>query len=117
MAPKDQPNNETCAHVTLGALSASRKIYKDGVPMREIALEGGETFTVYDTSGPYTDENAEIHIERGLKKIREKWVKGRSGNVSQMHYARKGEITEEMEFVARRERLFRPISATRSWSR
>ncbi len=36
---------------------------------------------------------------------RRDYVKGRSGNVSQMHYARQGEITPEMEFVAEREQL------------
>ncbi len=37
--------------------------------------------------------------------MRTEWVKGRSGNVTQMHYARKGIITPEMEFVAKREYL------------
>jgi len=54
---KNHNHNGNCAHVTRGPLPASRKIYKDGVPMREIALENGERFTVYDTSGPYTDES------------------------------------------------------------
>ncbi|MHB9129785.1 MAG: phosphomethylpyrimidine synthase ThiC [Armatimonadota bacterium] len=33
------------------------------------------------------------------------WVRGRSGVVTQMHYARQGRITEEMAFVADREQL------------
>ena len=39
--------------------------------------------------------------------MREEWVKKRAGhkNVSQMHYARQGIITEEMEYVAKREEL------------
>lgn len=38
--------------------------------------------------------------------MREQWVSGRTGpNVSQMHFARSGEITPEMEYVARREDL------------
>jgi phosphomethylpyrimidine synthase len=38
--------------------------------------------------------------------IRSEWVKKHTGPVvTQMHYARQGTITEEMEFVARRERL------------
>ena len=38
--------------------------------------------------------------------MRSEWVKGRSGpNVSQMHYARKGIVTPEMEHVAKREKL------------
>src|SRR5437868_6942795 len=39
--------------------------------------------------------------------LRDEWVKKRSGdeNRSQMHYARKGVITEEMKYVAQREQL------------
>ena len=38
--------------------------------------------------------------------IRREWVRRRMGPVvTQMHYARQGQITEEMEFVARRENL------------
>jgi phosphomethylpyrimidine synthase len=36
---------------------------------------------------------------------RSTWVQGRSGVVTQMHYARQGRITEEMAFVAAREKL------------
>ncbi|HLF05852.1 MAG TPA: phosphomethylpyrimidine synthase ThiC, partial [Thermoplasmata archaeon] len=36
--------------------------------------------------------------------VREKWVGGRSGpSRTQMHYARKGDVTEEMAFAAARE--------------
>src|ERR1700709_609160 len=39
--------------------------------------------------------------------LRTEWVKKRaaSANQSQMHFARKGVVTDEMEFVARREKL------------
>src|SRR5487761_48508 len=38
--------------------------------------------------------------------IRSEWVRKRTGHiVTQMHYARQGVITEEMEYVARREKL------------
>lgn len=37
--------------------------------------------------------------------IRTAWVTGRTGPVTQMHYARQGRVTEEMAFVAERERL------------
>ena len=39
--------------------------------------------------------------------MRNSWVASRKGktNVSQMHFARKGEITEEMDFVAKKENL------------
>src|SRR5438105_3010271 len=46
----------------------------------------------------------------GVPQPRTEWIAHRkgentSGNFSQMHYARKGVITEEMEYVARREKL------------
>ena len=41
-----------------------------------------------------------------LPPIRSEWVKKRTGpNETQMHYARQGVITEEMEYVAKRENL------------
>src|SRR5713226_4206297 len=41
-----------------------------------------------------------------LPPIRERWVSERTGPVvTQMHYARQGVVTEEMEYVARREGL------------
>ncbi|MEQ9244704.1 MAG: phosphomethylpyrimidine synthase ThiC, partial [Nitratireductor sp.] len=73
--------------VTTGPLPASRKIYKSGklhpgirVPMREIAVHpsaGEPPVTVYDSSGPYSDPDALIEIEKGLPRIREAWVKAR----------------------------------------
>ncbi|MDX2257449.1 MAG: phosphomethylpyrimidine synthase ThiC [Hyphomicrobiaceae bacterium] len=74
--------------VTTGPLPASAKTYTapDGhpdvlVPFREIALTDPEmpTFQVYDTSGPYTDSNAQIDVERGLPRIRAAWVAERGG--------------------------------------
>lgn len=70
--------------VTQGALPASRKIYVEGekgtkVAMREISLHDKEnpTFVVYDTSGPYTDENAKLDIRQGLPKLRQEWILSR----------------------------------------
>ncbi len=92
---------------------ASRKTYLHGtlfpeirVPMREISLTS-ETFSTYDTSGPYTDPLVSIQIEKGLPRLREKWIQSRpnSPSVSQLHYARQGMITHEMEFVALRENV------------
>lgn len=99
---------------------------------------------VYDTSGPYSDPDYNMDVEKGLPRIREKWVKDRNDSevlpditseygrqrksdskldairfpisynprrakegkiVTQMHYARKGIITPEMEYVAIRENL------------
>jgi phosphomethylpyrimidine synthase len=85
---------------------------------------------VYDTSGPYTDPALEIDVRRGLPALRAAWIaergdveelrhapparaggpgarrtlRARAGRrVTQRHYARRGEITPEMEFVAIRE--------------
>src|SRR5690606_10278517 len=48
-------------------------------------------------------------LERGLPKLRKPWIAARLArgdqNLSQMHYARRGLITEEMRFVALREQM------------
>ena len=88
------------------AFPNSNKTYVDGaqgvrVPMRRISLEGGASgIDVYDTSGPHGHD-----VKDGLPKLREPWVTSRSGCVTQLRYARAGEITPEMEFVAIREGL------------
>jgi phosphomethylpyrimidine synthase len=89
---------------------ASEKVYveRDGlrVPVRRIHLEGGESpFDVYDTSGPQG-----IDPHHGLPKLRKPWIDARLaeepvGNRSQMHYARRGIVTPEMQFVAIRENV------------
>ncbi|MDC7715812.1 phosphomethylpyrimidine synthase ThiC [Vogesella sp. DC21W] len=142
-------------------LPNSRKIHVTGsrpdirVPMREIRQAdtptqfGGEAnppIYVYDTSGPYTDPQAQIDIRSGLPALRAAWIAERDDtqllpglssdygrareadprladlrfnltrqprrakpglNVTQMHYARRGIITPEMEYVAIRENLNR----------
>ena len=114
------------------AFPNSRKVYVEGgrvrVPVREIALSDGEApLQVYDTSGPH-----EADVRAGLEPLRRDWIAARGdvaevvpagrahgseqipaslhrpvvrgrGAVTQMHYARKGEVTPEMEFVALRE--------------
>lgn len=70
--------------VTKGPLPASKKVYKPGtihpdirVPMREISLHptsGEPPVTVYDASGPYTVEDANIRIEEGLPRPRRNWI-------------------------------------------
>ncbi len=93
--------------VTEEAFPASRKVHVvDGeleIPQREIALSGGEPpLRVYDTSGPQGHDPS-----AGLPKMRQSWIERRVSrgdrNFSQMHYARRGEITEEMRFCAIRE--------------
>ncbi|EIJ38239.1 phosphomethylpyrimidine synthase ThiC [Galbibacter orientalis] len=153
---QQKPNTE----ISREPFPNSSKIYVYGnlhkdikVPMRQISLsdtvdkfngttEKNDPVLVYDTSGPYTDPNIEIDVKKGLKPIREQWIRSRgdveelSGlssnygnerlndkkldelrfkhlknplkakagkNVTQMHYARKGIITPEMEFIAIRE--------------
>ena len=115
-----------------GAYPNSKKVYIEGtrgiaVPVREIHLSGGEPpLRVYDTSGPQ-----DLDVREGLPPLREQWIQERgthetgrtrelatdvempealktrtvrgSGSVTQMTYARNGEITPEMEFVAIRE--------------
>ena len=114
------------------AFPNSRKVYVAGervrVPVREITLSDGEApLQVYDTSGPH-----ETDARAGLEPLRRDWIAARGdveevvpagrahgseqipaslhrpvvrgrGAVTQMHYARKGEVTAEMEFVALRE--------------
>ena len=128
-------------------LPNSKKVYVTGsrpdirVPMREISQAdtptnmGGEQnppIYVYDCSGPYTDPEARIDIQKGLPPLRERWIDERGDterlteqsstygrarlsdpalaelrlahvqqprrakagmNVTQMHYAKKGIVT------------------------
>ena len=88
------------------SLPHSRKVARGElqVPAREIELTNGELLEVYDTTGPQG-----IDPEVGLPKRRAPWIEERLArgdtNFSQMHYARRGEITREMQFVAIRENL------------
>ncbi len=88
---------------------------------------------VYDTSGPYTDADVDVDPRRGLPALRATWIEERGDTewkeptrptdvdptlvpfrrqarrakpgriVTQMHYAKRGIVTPEMEFVAIRE--------------
>ena len=158
-------NTEGLSGITTDQLPGSSKIYLAGsredirVPMRRIkldptpvkGLDGSESFEinepldVYDTSGPYTDPEVTIDLEKGLNRLRENWIRERgdteqlqnfssdftrqrnvnsetlavfknrtlprkahSGRcVTQMHYARQGIVTPEMEFIAIRENMGR----------
>ena len=101
------------------AFPNSTKVHveQDGVrvPMREIAVGGGEApLRVYDASGPRGYD-----VKTGLPALRADWIEAR-GDVeragkalrakagaapTQLHYARRGEITPEMRFIAVREGL------------
>ncbi len=77
------------------------------VPFKEITQTGdpkdNPPIRVYDTSGPLGDKDFKASLE-GIPKLRASWVANRKGNnVSQMHFAKQGIITEEMEYVATRE--------------
>ena len=166
----------------------SKKLYVSGkqypdlrVPLREIALEMSDSadesngsqnsdhsanrLRVYDTSGPWGDEQEFCDVRQGLKPLRSGWIHDRGDverypgravqpqdngyksqeqlllaregkqafvpdredgklehfegtkpsvlrakpgrNVTQMHYARRGIVTPEMEFIAIRENLGR----------
>jgi len=54
--------------------------------------------------------NGDAHNGSGAPKLRADWIAGRksenaNGNFSQMHYARQGVVTQEMQYVADREKL------------
>jgi phosphomethylpyrimidine synthase len=68
-------------------------------PVRRVHLTTGDTFDLYDTSGPYTDSEAHIDLEAGLPKLREGWASGQT----QLESARAGVVTTEMRYVAARE--------------
>src|SRR5690606_36358276 len=63
------------------------KLFPIAVAMREInisptKLSNGNTeinppVTVYDTSGPYTDENVAVDVRKGIARIREQWILNR----------------------------------------
>ncbi|MEU8418156.1 phosphomethylpyrimidine synthase ThiC [Amycolatopsis japonica] len=94
--------------VTTGPITGSRKVYHQTesglrVPARRIDLSNGEHFDVYDTSGPYTDDDAQIDVHSGLHRLRAGWADGREHN-TQLGWAKQGVITREMEYVAARER-------------
>ena len=73
--------------VTTGSITGSRKIYIEGgsegdlrVPMRQVDLHptaNEPAFKLYDTSGPYSDENVKINIYEGLHPLRRDWVLAR----------------------------------------
>lgn len=112
--------------VTTGPIYRSHKVYRDvkhrntdgsttvlRLPARAIELTTGETFEVYDTSGPYTENQPELNLERGLPRTRDEWEKPAAVPASEQHpeiavqtqlaWARAGIVTPEMSFCAHRE--------------
>ena len=84
-----RPQDLMLPEVTTGPIFGSRKIYDAPaghsdvrVPFREIVLqpEANEPpFRVYDPSGPYTETDAKVDLEKGLPRHREAWIKARGG--------------------------------------
>jgi len=95
---QSNPSNDVVRDevITCGPIPGSKKTYIAGrihqdirVPMREIELtpikatEPGKadkpnpSVILYDTSGPYTDPDAQIDVRRGLKPLRLKWIQDR----------------------------------------
>ncbi len=77
-----------------------------------VSIENGERkmtenapVYVYDTSGPYSDPNVEIDLAKGLPKLRRPWIESRRDGETQMSLAKRGIITQEMEYVAIRENM------------
>ena len=111
---------------------AMREIMQSDTPSEKGPI-ANPPIPVYDTAGPYTDDSVEIDLHQGLAEKRRLWIDERSdceiippenryktsemkeggivhprralkGHcVTQMHYARQGIITPEMEYVALRE--------------
>src|SRR5690606_41035060 len=107
MASADRTNAPVDT-VTTGPIEGSVKHYLEvgdlRIPVRRINQTNGETFDVYDTSGPYTDDTAVIDLEAGLPKLREGWTKPSvDGPRTQLAWARAGLVTDEMRYIAARE--------------
>ena len=86
--PIDQSEFQT-PEVTTGALPSSSKVYTAPeadptlrVPHRLVHLHptaNEPDVPVYDTSGPYSDPDVTIDVEKGLSRPRTAWVKERGG--------------------------------------
>jgi phosphomethylpyrimidine synthase len=95
------------ASVTVGPIAGSTKEYIEfgdgiGVPVRRVHLTNGEHLDLYDTSGPYTQPEADIDLRAGLPRLRESWSPDRWDG-TQLDAARSGIITAEMRYCALRE--------------
>ena len=122
------PMDEARDQVTTGPIYRSEKLYDDVVfdgspfdaedavlriPVRRINLTDGTHFDAYDTSGPYTETDADPDLHGGLPKIRESWPTPAPAPASsespelaastQLAWARAGITTPEMAFIAARE--------------
>jgi phosphomethylpyrimidine synthase len=51
-----------------------REIRLSDTNLKDGSVEQNEPVTVYDTSGPFTDPEVIVDLEKGLPKLREKWI-------------------------------------------
>ena len=98
------PNSRKVVETRTATLTPGVASVSLDVPMREVTLSGGEPpIRLYDTSGPQGHD-----VRNGLPKLRAPWIEARraTGHVgTQLYYARRGEVTPEMEFISAREGL------------
>ncbi|WP_329741383.1 phosphomethylpyrimidine synthase ThiC [Dyella sp. A6] len=87
MQTTSHPHTATPATVTTGAIRGSRKIYLSPaghpellVPFRQVLLSAPQELplNLYDASGPYTDDTAQINLAHGLSPLREPWLAKRT---------------------------------------
>ena len=91
-------------YINVESYPASEKIYVPGtlfpikVGMRKISLTPTVTFDhdnnrivtenapvcVYDTSGPFTDPDVKVDINRGIPRLREQWIADLKTRVSEI---------------------------------
>src|SRR6267143_2317864 len=94
------PSKSATSAVSSDQLPNSKKIYVSGtihpnirVPFREISLAPAKTMSgeievnepvrVYDTSGPWGDDDVDLDVTRGLPPLRAKWIRDR-GDVEEI---------------------------------
>jgi phosphomethylpyrimidine synthase len=94
MTPKDSSNSATNSAFSDYVMPNSRRVYVPGelhpkihVPFREISLaptkslsgelEPNEPIRVYDTSGPWGDDEVQCDVEQGLPALRADWIRAR----------------------------------------
>ena len=104
---RDSTTSGATTGVTTGPITGSRKVHHSTasglrIPARRIELSNDEHLDVYDTSGPYTDDEAEIDVHGGLPRLRSEWI-GARANRTQLAWARDGVVTREMDYIAARE--------------
>lgn len=132
--PLSEPPRPDSVPAAVNQEASAGKIYRSGpdgllIPARRVVLTTGEVLLLYDTSGP---EGCDVRA--GLPPLRQSWIEARGDvetiaprsagdpakipatmrrtrvlrgrdNVTQMHYARQGIVTREMQYVAIREGL------------